>query len=79
MITERDLINIIENKIAGEIQKNIIRSNLPPQIASKMCDAIDTKDASDRASFFFQAFQDWMIAQQCQQEIIQRVFTEYFK
>lgn len=41
MITIQDLYNILENKIANEAQKTLIRNNFPPQVAERMCAAID--------------------------------------
>ena len=40
MITTKDLYDILENKIANEAQKSLFRSNFPPQIAEKMCNAM---------------------------------------
>ena len=37
MITAKDLYDILENIIANETQKSLIRSNFPPQIADRMC------------------------------------------
>lgn len=36
MITIQDLYNILDNKIANEAQKALIRNNMPPQIAERM-------------------------------------------
>lgn len=41
MVTVQDLYNILDNKIANEAQKRLIRNNMPPQIAERMCAAID--------------------------------------
>ena len=41
MITVQDLYNIVDNKIANEAHKRLIRNNMPPQIAERMCAAID--------------------------------------
>ena len=41
MITIQDQYNILGNKIANEAQKTLIRNNFPPQVADRMCVAID--------------------------------------
>ena len=41
MITIQDLYNIVGNKIVNETGKTIIRKNFPPQIAERMCAAVD--------------------------------------
>ena len=41
MITIQDLYNILETKIANEAQKTLISNNFPPQVADRMCAAID--------------------------------------
>ena len=48
MITIQDLYNIVGNKIANEAQMALIRNNFPPQIAEKMCDAIDRQEVHNR-------------------------------
>ena len=55
MITLKDLTDIAENKIKNEAQKAIIRSSFPPDIASKMCDAID---GQERAEYFQRLLQE---------------------
>ena len=47
MITIQDLYNIMENKITNEMKKTLIRNNLPPQIAERMCSAIDGKEKTE--------------------------------
>ena len=47
MITIQDLYNILENKIANEAQKTLIRNNFPPQIADRMCAAIDGHEKAE--------------------------------
>ena len=47
MITIQDLYNILENKIANEVQKTLIRNNFPPQIADRMCAAIDGHEKAE--------------------------------
>lgn len=44
MITIQDLYNIVGNKIANETGKAIIRNNFPPQLAERMCAAIDGQE-----------------------------------
>ena len=47
MITIQDLYNILDNRIVNEAQKNLIRNNMPPQIAERMCAAIDGKEKAE--------------------------------
>jgi len=44
MLTVKDFQDIIEGKIASEAQKAIIRNSVPPQIAEKVCEAIDKNE-----------------------------------
>ena len=47
MITLQDLYNIVGNKIANETGKAIIRNSFPPQIAERMCAAIDGQERAE--------------------------------
>lgn len=49
MIKIQDLYNILGNRISNEMQKAIIRNNCPPQIAERMCDAIDAQEKAEHA------------------------------
>ena len=44
MIAIQDLYNIVENKIANETRKAIIRNNFLSQIAEQMCNAINGQE-----------------------------------
>ena len=44
MITTKDLYDIIGNKINNEDQKALIWNCFPPQIAERMCAAIDGQE-----------------------------------
>lgn len=44
MLAIKNLYDIVENKISNEAQKAVIRKNMPPQIAERMCAAIDGKE-----------------------------------
>jgi len=71
MITAKDLYNILENKIANEAQKSLIRSNFPPQIAEKMCNAIDCQEKAEHFKRFLIEWNEWLANQQRQQQYIQ--------
>ena len=38
MITEKDFYDIIGKKVSNEIMKNMIKANMPLQIASQLCE-----------------------------------------
>lgn len=71
MITIQDLYNILGNKISNEMQKAIIRKNCPPQIAERMCDAIDAQEKAEHFQWFLQEYNEWLINQQRQQAAVQ--------
>lgn len=52
MITTKDLYDIIENKISNETQKSLIRNSFPPQIADRMCNAIDCQEEAEHLLTF---------------------------
>jgi hypothetical protein len=79
MITIQDLYNILGNKISNEMQKAIIRNNCPPQIAERICDAIDRHEVVDHFLSFLKEYNEWLINQQRQQEAIQKFMREYNK
>ena len=61
MITAKDLYDILENKIANETQKSLIRSNFPPQIADRMCNAIDCKEKAEHFKRFLIEWEEWLV------------------
>ncbi len=79
MITIQDLYNIIGNKIANEAGKAIIRNNFPPQIAEQMCRAIDGQERDEHFQRLLREYNEWMLNQQRQQEVVQRFLMEYYK
>lgn len=68
MITIQDLYNIAGNRISSEVQKSIIRNNYPPQIAERMCNAIDLKEKAD---FLLRYLNEWLEYQNRHQQIVQ--------
>ena len=79
MITAKDLYDILENKIANEAQKSLIRSNFPPQIAEKMCNAIDCQEKAEHFKRFLIEWNEWLANQQRQQKYIQQFIQQYYK
>lgn len=77
MITIQDLYNIVENKISNEIQKSIIRNNFPPQIAERMCSAIDGQEDADHFMRLLNEYNEWMVQQQRQQEALIEFLRQY--
>ena len=78
MITIQDLYNIVGNKISNEMQKSIIRNNFPPQIAERMCAAIDGQERIEHFQRLLKEYNEWMVMQQRQQEAVQQFLREYF-
>lgn len=78
MITKKDLYDIVGNKITHETQKIIIRTNLPPQIAEQMCNAIDRQEMADHFLRLLREYNEWMVQQQIQQSVIQQFLREYY-
>lgn len=78
MITIQDLYNIVGNKIANEAQKAFIRNNFPPQIAEQMCNAIDGQERAEHFQRLLKEYNDWLIQQQRQQEMVERFLREYY-
>ena len=79
MLTIKDLYDIVENKIANEAQKAIIRKNMPPQIAERMCAAIDGKEKAELLQRILMEYNDWLLQQQRQQEVVRRFLMQYYK
>lgn len=78
MITVKDLYDIVGNKIANETQKAIIRNNFPPQIAERMCAAIDGHEKVAHFQRLLQEYNEWLINQQRQQAMVQQFLREYY-
>lgn len=70
MITIQDLYNIMDNKIANEAQKALIRNNFPPQIADRMCAAIDGHEKAELFKRILNEYNEWLVNQQRQQMCI---------
>lgn len=79
MITIQDLYNIVGNKISNELQKSIIRNNFPPQIAERMCSAIDGQERIEHFQRLLKEYNEWMVMQQRQQETVLQFLREYYK
>ena len=79
MITIQDLYNIVGNKISNELQKSIIRNNFPPQIAERMCAAIDGQERIEHFQRLLKEYNEWMVMQQRQQVAVQQFLREYYK
>lgn len=79
MLTIKDLYDIVENKIANEAQKAIIRNNMPPLIAERMCAAIDGKEKAEHFQRLLIEYNDWLLHQQRQQEAIRQFLMQYYK
>ncbi len=78
MITIQDLNNILDNKIANEAQKNLIRNNFPPQIAERMCAAIDGQEKVELFKRILNEYNEWLLNQQRQQMCVQQFLREYY-
>jgi len=79
IVTVQDLYKIVGNKISNEMQKSIIRNNFPPQIAERMCAAIDGQERIEHFQRLLKEYNEWMVMQQRQQEAVQRFLREYYK
>lgn len=79
MLTIKDLYDIVENRIANETQKAIIRKNMPPQIAEKMCSAIDGKEKAEHFQRLLMEYNAWLLQQQLQQEALRQFLMQYYK
>lgn len=78
MITIQDLYNIVGNKIANETGKAIIRNNFPPQIAEQMCRAIDGQERAEHFQRLLNEYNEWLMQQQRQREMVERFLREYY-
>lgn len=79
MITTKDLYDIMGNKIAKESQKAIIRENFPREIAEKMCDAIDSQEKAEHFQRFLKEWNEWIVNQQRQLQIISQFLQQYYR
>lgn len=79
MLTVKDFQNIIEGKIASEAQKAIIRNSVPPQIAEKMCEAIDKNETAKHFERYLKEWNEWILNQQRQQLYIQQFLTQHLR
>ena len=79
MITTKDFLDILGNKMASDIGKSLIRKNFPPHIAEQLCDAIDRKDKVDRFNRIMSEYNEWLAEQQRQQQYFQQFLMQYFK
>lgn len=78
MLTVKDFQDIIEGKIARDAQKAIIRNNVPPKLAEKMCDAIDRNETAKHFERFLKEWNEWILNQQRQQLYIQQFLTQLY-
>ena len=76
MITVQDLYNIVGNRISNEIQKQIIRSSFPPNIAEQLCAAID---GQEKAEHIKRILQEWNEYQMRQIQVIQQFLGQYYR
>ena len=79
MLLIQDLYNILDNKIANEAKKSLIRNNMPPQLANRMCAAIDGQEKAELFKRILNEYNEWLLTQQRQQMYIQQFLREYFK
>ena len=78
MITIQDLYNIVGNKIANEAQKALIRNNFPPQVADRMCAAIDGQEKAELFKRILNEYNELLLNQQRQQMCVQQFLREYY-
>ena len=76
MIMTKDLYDIIGNRIANEAQKATIRNSFPPQIAERMCNAIDGHEKAEHLKHCLMKWNEMVMRQQ--QGILQ-FMREYYK
>ena len=77
MVNPKLEYNIIGNKITNKTQKRIIRNNFPPQIAERMCSAIDGQENMDHFMRLLNEYNEWMVQQQRQQEAVIEFLRQY--
>lgn len=70
MITTKDLCDIVRNKMANDVGKSLIRSSLPPYIAERLCDIIDSRDTVEKFNRILMEYNEWLAEQQRQQQYI---------
>ena len=58
------------------MQKSLIRNNFPPQIAERMCDAIDGQEKMEHFIRFLNEYNEWMVQQQM---VVQEFLRQYKK
>ena len=75
MITVKDLQDIIGKKVSNEIMKHMIKANMPLQIASQLCDAIDRQENSEHILRVLKEWNEWLDNQRKQQEQLQRFLS----
>lgn len=76
MITEKDFQDIVGKKISNEIMKNMIRANMPLQIANQLCDAIDRQENAEHMVRLLKEWNEWLEHQRKQQEQLQRFLND---
>ena len=79
MLTTKDLYDILENKIANEAQKTLIRNNFPAEMADRICNAIDGQEKAEHFRRFLMEWNEWLVNQQRQQQYLQQFLQSYFK
>lgn len=72
MITVKDLQDIIGKKLSNEVMKNMIRTNMPLQIANQLCDTIDRQEKAEHMIRLLKEWNEWLEHQRKQQEQLQR-------
>lgn len=77
MITVKDLQDIIGKKLSNEVMKNMIRTNMPLQIANQLCDAIDRQEKTEHMIRLLKEWNEWLEHQRKQQEQLQRFLCEW--
>ena len=60
------------------MQKAIIRNSIPPQIAERMCAAIDSQEKAEHFQRLLNEYNEWLINQQRQQEAVAAFLREYY-
>lgn len=79
MITAKDLYDIVGNKISNAAQKAIIRNSFPPQIAERMCAAIDGQERAEHLRRLLEEYDEWMKQQQLQRQAVLQFLGQYYK
>ena len=75
MITVKDLQDIIGKKLSNEVMKNMIRTNIPLQIANQLCDTIDRQEKAEHMIRLLKEWNEWLEHQRKQQEQLQSFLT----